>query len=102
MENKTVESVPYLVHESILARLTAEYEKERAEREKDRQDKQDTIKKLWITIIILIFLCVASNAGWIYYESQFVEEETSESYEAVADDGGVAVANGSGEVTYNG
>ena len=30
-----------------------------------------TIKRLWITIILLIVLLVGSNCAWIYYESQF-------------------------------
>ena len=46
-------SVPYVVHESAMAR---------AER---------TIKRLWITILTLIFLLVGSNCLWLYYESQW-------------------------------
>lgn len=52
MSDKKVD-VPYIVHEGAMARL-------------DR-----TIKRLWIVIILLILLLVASNAGWLYYESQF-------------------------------
>ena len=37
-----------------------------------------TIKRLWIVVIILICLFVATNAGWIYYESQFVTVESQE------------------------
>ena len=29
------------------------------------------IKRLWVLVISLIILFVASNAAWIYYESQF-------------------------------
>lgn len=36
-----------------------------------------TIKRLWIVVIILIVALIATNAGWIYYESQFVYEETT-------------------------
>jgi len=32
------------------------------------------IKKLWVVVIVLILLLFASNAAWIYYESQFVDE----------------------------
>ena len=32
-----------------------------------------TIKRLWITTILLIVLLVGSNAAWIWYESQFEE-----------------------------
>lgn len=34
-----------------------------------RQER--TIKRLWILIIILIVSLLGTNAGWIYYESQF-------------------------------
>ena len=56
-ETKTIEadSVPYVVHEAEMAR---------AER---------TAKRLWITILILIFLLVGTNAAWLYYESSFEE-----------------------------
>ena len=46
------ESVPYIVHESSMARM-------------ERQ-----IKRLLITILILIFLLVGTNGAWLYYESQ--------------------------------
>lgn len=36
-----------------------------------------TIKRLWITIIILIGIALATNAGWIYYESQFEDVTTT-------------------------
>lgn len=54
--------------------------------EKDKQQKyaldivsafaQNTIKKLWIVIIILIILLFGTNAAWIIYESQFEVIET--------------------------
>lgn len=80
MEN----NVPFIVHEADMARL------------------ERTIKRLWILLILVIVLLVGSNCAWIYYESQFVEEVTSESYEAVVENDGVAIANGSGEVNYGG
>ena len=46
------ESVPYIVHESSMARI-------------ERQ-----IKRLWITVILLITMLVATNGAWIWYESQ--------------------------------
>lgn len=46
------ENVPYIVHESSMARM-------------ERQ-----IKRLWITILIFIFLLVGTNCAWLYYESQ--------------------------------
>lgn len=59
-----------------------------------------TIKKLWGIIILLIILLGGSNAAWIWYESQFMEEEWT--FEATTDDGGNAIANGNGEVYYYG
>ena len=44
-----------------------------------------TIKRLWITIILLVILLFGSNAAWIYYESQWEVAETSVTQEAVAD-----------------
>ena len=79
----TPESVPYIVHESAMAR---------AER---------TAKRLWITILILIFLLVGTNMAWVYYENQF-EDVVTTTYEADAMDGGNAVINGEGSVNING
>ena len=57
-----------------------------------------TIKRLWILVIILTVLLVGTNCAWLWYESQFSYVETSETYEADATDGGVAIANGDGVV----
>lgn len=58
-----------------------------------------TIKRLWILVIILTVLLVGTNCAWLWYESQFQYVETpTESYEADATDGGVAIANGDGVV----
>ena len=46
------ESVPYIVHEASIARM-------------ERQ-----IKRLWITVLALIVILVATNGAWIWYESQ--------------------------------
>ena len=46
------ENVPYIVHEASMARM-------------ERQ-----IKRLWITILVLIFLLVGTSGAWLYYESQ--------------------------------
>lgn len=58
-----------------------------------------TIKRLWITILVLAALLAATNAGWIWYESQFVKE-VNESYMAETDAGGTAVVNRDGEVNF--
>lgn len=54
------EPVPYIVHESILARM------------------ERTIKRLWILCIIMFTALVISNGLWLYYESQFVTVEATE------------------------
>ena len=42
------ESVPYIVHEASMARM-------------ERQ-----IKRLWITVLVLIVMLVATNGAWIW------------------------------------
>ena len=59
MEERENVSVPYLVHESVLARM------------------ERTIKRLWILCIVLIVLFVGTNAGWLYYESLWSDEVTT-------------------------
>lgn len=82
MEERENVSVPYLVHEGVLARM------------------ERTIKRLWILCIVLIVLFVGSNAGWLYYESQF-EETTTVTQSTSWDGDSNVVLNGTGEVTYN-
>lgn len=52
-KHKAAEPVPYIVHESDMAR------------------QERTIKRLWILLILLIVLFVGSNVAWIIYENQF-------------------------------
>lgn len=59
-KNQQAEDVPYIVHEAELAR---------AER---------TVKRLWITILLLIVLLVGTNGAWIWYESQFEYCQTTQ------------------------
>ena len=47
--------VPYIAHESAVARL------------------ERVIKRLWVLALVLIVLLAASNAAWIWWESQFEE-----------------------------
>lgn len=66
------ESVPYIVHESSMARM-------------ERQ-----IKRGWIALIVAVFLLFASNAAWLYAWMQYdyVSEEII--VEQDAQDGGNA------------
>ena len=79
MTQETMEPVPYLVHESMLA----------------RQDL--IIKRLWITVILLIVLLVGTNAGWIVYESQFEDVVVTQDVDTGEGD---AVIAGVGDVNY--
>jgi hypothetical protein len=82
-ENRlATEPIPYIAHEAALARL------------------ERTIKKLWVLLILLISLLVATNVVWIVYENQYADE--SWTYEASTDGGGTAIANGDGEVSIYG
>ena len=49
---QTPKDVPYIVHEGAVARL------------------ERVIKRLWVLAIVLIVLLAASNAAWIWWESQ--------------------------------
>ena len=66
-EKTAPEAVPYIVHESAMAR---------AER---------GAKRLWVVIILLIVLLVGSNGAWLWYESQFETVETVEVTQENAD-----------------
>lgn len=59
-QNKKNDSVPYIVHESIMARM------ERAQ------------KRLFILCLVIFLLFVGSNCAWLWYESQFKYVETTE------------------------
>lgn len=52
------EQVPYIVHEGTMARM------------------ERTVKRLWVTIILLIAMLVATNGAWLYYENQYQDEVT--------------------------
>ena len=79
-ENINPEAVPYIAHESAMAR---------AER---------GVKRLWVVIILLIVFLVGSNGAWLWYESQFEAVETT-TIEAEQDGSGVNIVGG-GNVDY--
>lgn len=59
-----------------------------AQHEKDQNRLMGIIKSLIAVIVILIVLLVGSNAGWLWYESQFeVVEETSTTVEQENENG---------------
>lgn len=61
--DKTPKNVPYFFHEGNMSRLERE------------------LKRLWIVVLVLIFLLVGSNCAWLWYESQF--ETIEETYQEV-------------------
>lgn len=78
------ENVPYIVHESSMARM------------------ERTAKRLWITILALIFLLVGSNCVWILYENQFkdieIVQENADGYNSfIGNDGDIVYGETNGE-----
>ena len=63
-----------------------------------------TIKRLWLTTLLLIVLLVASNAAWLYYESQFDTVETTETITVEQDntDGINNYIGNDGDINNNG
>ena len=74
------EPVPFIVHEGTMAR---------AER---------TAKRLWITILLLIVLLVGTNAGWIWFESQFQYYQTTQEVTQESDYGDSSFIGGDVDV----
>lgn len=76
MDDKNSVTIPFYVHEDVVTRM-------------DR-----TNKRLWILCIILIAVLLGTNAGWLYYESQWETVETTTiTQDLDASDGGNAVIN---------
>lgn len=71
-DTKTPTSIPYAAHQGIVATM------------------ERVNKRLWITLVILVFLLVGSNIGWLVYESQFEEAATTEEVIVDAEDDGIA------------
>ena len=57
--SQTPKDVPYIVHDGAVARL------------------ERVIKRLWVLVLALIILLCASNAAWIWWESQYETIETT-------------------------
>lgn len=75
------EHISYYVHEGMMARM------------------ERTNRRLWILCIIVFLAFVASNAAWLYYESQLEVYETSQSVDQDIDTGdGDANITGIGDI----
>ena len=55
----TAESVPLIAYESTMARM------------------ERTIKRLWVLLVVAIIMLVASNAVWVWHETQYEDVVTS-------------------------
>lgn len=57
--------------------------------------QERTIRRQWITIILLILITVGSNMAWLYHESQFTDEvvTTQEITQDLDAEGGDAIIN---------
>lgn len=81
----TPATIPYIAHECEMDRL------------------ERINKRLFIVLVAVITMLVATNVAWIYYESQQeIVTEVIEEYEAETDGNGTAVINNIGSVEYNG
>lgn len=75
MEEKQSVMIPYFVHESVTTQF-------------DRANK-----RLWILVVVLVALLFGTNAGWIYYESQWEVTESTSVTQDLQSDGGDAIIN---------
>lgn len=55
-------------------------------------------KRLWIIILVLIFLLFGTNAAWLYYESQWEPFDATEVTQKVETGEGSAYVAGIGDV----
>lgn len=59
--------IPYIAFESATSR------------------QERTIKRLWILCLVLIIALIGTNAGWLYWESQWEEVVVTQDVDATAD-----------------
>ena len=71
------ENIPYIVHEDHIA----------------RQERH--IKRLWILCIIIFVALIATNAGWIIYESQWEDQVVTQDVDTGEGD---AIVTGVGDI----
>ena len=82
MNNET-QYIPYIAFESSQARM------------------ERTNKRLWIAILVLIITLVGTNAGWLYYKSQFeYSTTTTVTQEATSDGSSDITLRGIGDNIY--
>ncbi len=77
-----MEQIPFVAFESALARL------------------ERTNRRWFIICIILIFLLLATNIGWLYWENQFTTTESTEVSQDIDTGNGDANITGIGDIVY--
>lgn len=65
------------------------------EADMEREDRKH--KRNFIIILVLIVALVGSNGAWIYYESQFTDDETTVTQDVDTGDGN-AIVTGVGDI----
>ena len=79
-EEKTPETITYIVYESAMART------------------ERTMRKMWAVIILLIVLLVGSNGAWMWYEAQMedilITQENADGYNNFIGNDGDITNNG--------
>jgi hypothetical protein len=79
------QNIPYIAFESVQARL------------------ERINQKLWIVILVLIVALIGTNAGWIWYESQFEDSVTTTVTQEATSDGNSDInLRGIGDNFYGG
>ena len=79
------QNIPYIAFESVQARL------------------ERINQKLWIVILVLIVALIGTNAGWIWYESQFEDSVTTTVTQEATSDGNSDInLRGIGDNYYGG
>ena len=53
-----------------------------------------TISRLWVLLILMLLMLVGTNGAWIYYESQFMDVETTVTQELTSDGGNAIINDG--------
>lgn len=84
VEVKTPENVPYIVHETAMAR------------------NERHVKRLVVALVVAILLAFATNVGWLIYESQYETLDYAYDYDYSQDGQGTNIIGNGNEVIDDG
>ena len=76
MDNEKIITVPYIVHEGEMVRM-------------ERMNR-----RLWIVILVLIAVMIATNIAWFIYESQFEDVSVNQDVQQETSDGDIHFVGG--------